>query len=94
MLAAATSIATKVTEETLTYLNQGQSYEIKLKKVGELSNFRGKILKVNMTSLFLFTRLYSLKFLILFLLRAVSLDPVFFNLSTLCTLNQSIVAKF
>ncbi|KAL0268367.1 UNVERIFIED_CONTAM: hypothetical protein PYX00_010340 [Menopon gallinae] len=45
VLAAATSIATKVTEETLTYLNQGQSYEIKLKKVGELSNFRGKILK-------------------------------------------------
>lgn len=46
VLAAATSIATKVNEETLTYLNQGQSYEIKLKKVGDLSNFRGKIMKV------------------------------------------------
>jgi hypothetical protein len=47
VLAAATSIATKVNEETLTYLNQGQSYEIKLKKLGELSAYRGKILKVS-----------------------------------------------
>lgn len=31
-LQAATSVATKVNEETMTYLNQGQSYEIKLKK--------------------------------------------------------------
>ena len=46
VLAAATSIATKLNEETLTYLNQGQSYEIKLKKLGDLSNYRGKILKV------------------------------------------------
>lgn len=45
MLAAATSIATKVNEESLTYLNQGQSYEIKLKKLGDLSAFRGTILK-------------------------------------------------
>ncbi|XP_063228647.1 transcription factor CP2-like protein 1 isoform X3 [Bacillus rossius redtenbacheri] len=45
VLAAATSIATKVNEATLTYLNQGQSYEIKLKKLGDLSLFRGKILK-------------------------------------------------
>ncbi|KAG5337966.1 UBIP1 protein, partial [Acromyrmex charruanus] len=45
VLAAATSIATKVNEETLTYLNQGQSYEIKLKKLGDLSAYRGKILK-------------------------------------------------
>ena len=45
VLAAATSIATKVTEETLTYLNQGQSYEIKLKKLGDLSNYRGRVLK-------------------------------------------------
>ncbi|RZF34091.1 hypothetical protein LSTR_LSTR011661 [Laodelphax striatellus] len=45
VLAAATSIATKVNEETQTYLNQGQSYEIKLKKLGDLSNYRGKILK-------------------------------------------------
>lgn len=48
VLAAATSIATKVNEETLTYLNQGQSYEIKLKKLGDLSAYRGKILKVLM----------------------------------------------
>jgi len=47
VLAAATSIATKVNEETLTYLNQGQSYEIKLKKLGDLSAYRGKILKVH-----------------------------------------------
>lgn len=46
VLAAATSIATKVNEETLTYLNQGQSYEIKLKKLGDLTEYRGKILKV------------------------------------------------
>lgn len=45
VLAAATSIATKNNEETLTYLNQGQSYEIKLKKLGDLSQYRGKILK-------------------------------------------------
>ncbi|XP_058793695.1 transcription factor CP2-like protein 1 isoform X2 [Phymastichus coffea] len=45
VLAAATSIATKVNEETLTYLNQGQSYEIKLKKLGDVSTFRGKLLK-------------------------------------------------
>ncbi|XP_011505745.1 PREDICTED: transcription factor CP2 [Ceratosolen solmsi marchali] len=45
VLAAATSIATKVNEETLTYLNQGQSYEIKLKKLGDLSTYRGKLLK-------------------------------------------------
>ncbi|XP_012054082.1 PREDICTED: transcription factor CP2-like protein 1, partial [Atta cephalotes] len=52
VLAAATSIATKVNEETLTYLNQGQSYEIKLKKLGDLSAYRGKILKGHSTFLF------------------------------------------
>jgi transcription factor CP2-like protein len=45
VLAAATSIATKSNEETMTYLNQGQSYEIKLKKLGDLSTCRGKIMK-------------------------------------------------
>ncbi|CAH1162937.1 unnamed protein product [Phaedon cochleariae] len=45
VLAAATSIATKRNEDTLTYLNQGQSYEIKLKKLGDLSFYRGKLLK-------------------------------------------------
>ncbi|XP_065167061.1 transcription factor CP2-like protein 1 isoform X2 [Atheta coriaria] len=45
VLAAATSIATKLNEDTLTYLNQGQSYEIKLKKLGDLSMYRGKLLR-------------------------------------------------
>ncbi|KRT86773.1 hypothetical protein AMK59_469, partial [Oryctes borbonicus] len=45
VLAAATSIATKINEDTLTYLNQGQSYEIKLKKLGDLSTYKGKLLK-------------------------------------------------
>ncbi|XP_024083807.1 transcription factor CP2 isoform X2 [Cimex lectularius] len=45
VLAAASSIATTVSEETLTYLNQRQPYEIKLKKLGDLSEYRGKILK-------------------------------------------------
>nr|CAG4648116.1 EOG090X0AJ3 [Moina brachiata]SVE93166.1 EOG090X0AJ3 [Moina brachiata] len=45
VLAAATSIATKVNEESLTYLNQGQPYEIKMKKLGDLSSFRGKLLR-------------------------------------------------
>ncbi|CAH0688375.1 unnamed protein product [Chilo suppressalis] len=45
VLAAATSIATKQNEETLTYLNQGQPYEIKLKKLGDLSHYKGKLLK-------------------------------------------------
>lgn len=49
VLAAATSIATKVNEESLTYLNQGQPYEIKMKKLGDLSNFRGKLLRVSRT---------------------------------------------
>ncbi|CAK8696132.1 unnamed protein product [Clavelina lepadiformis] len=36
MLCASTSPATKVYDETLTYLNQGQSYEIKLKKLRDI----------------------------------------------------------
>lgn len=51
VLAAATSIATKVNEESLTYLNQGQPYEIKMKKLGDLSSFRGKLLRVSPYSL-------------------------------------------
>lgn len=57
VLAAATSIATKVNEETLTYLNQGQSYEIKLKKLGDLSVYRRKILKV-----FYFTSFFTIHY--------------------------------
>ncbi|XP_054162550.1 transcription factor CP2-like [Oppia nitens] len=45
VLGAATSMAMKLHEETMTYLNQGQSYEIKLKKVGDLREIRGKMLK-------------------------------------------------
>lgn len=45
VLCAATSIAMKTNEETLTYLNQGQPYEIKLKKLGDLTHSRGKIFK-------------------------------------------------
>ncbi|XP_071156951.1 transcription factor CP2-like isoform X2 [Mytilus edulis] len=45
ILGAATSPAVKLNEETLTYLNQGQSYEVKMKKLGDLSDFQGKYLK-------------------------------------------------
>lgn len=45
ILGAATSPAVKVNEETLTYLNQGQSYEIKLKKLGDLSEYEGQYLR-------------------------------------------------
>ena len=38
ILTAPTSIATKKGEPSLTYINQGQSYELKLKKLGDLSN--------------------------------------------------------
>ena len=37
ILAAPTSIATKSGEPSLTYINQAQSYEIKIKKLGDLS---------------------------------------------------------
>ena len=37
ILAAPISAATKVTEDTMTYLNQGQAYEIKLKNVTDIS---------------------------------------------------------
>ncbi|XP_014678609.1 PREDICTED: alpha-globin transcription factor CP2-like [Priapulus caudatus] len=45
VLGAATSPATRMNEETLTYLNQGQSYEIKLKKLSDLGSMKGKQLK-------------------------------------------------
>ncbi|KAL1456988.1 hypothetical protein WDU94_001668 [Cyamophila willieti] len=50
VLGAATSIATKISEESLTYLNQGQSYEIKFKRIHQegLRHFpgvRGRILR-------------------------------------------------
>ena len=45
VLGAATSMATKLQEETMTYLNQGQPYEIKLKKLGDVTEMKGKKLK-------------------------------------------------
>ena len=41
ILAAATSNATKINEPSITYLNQGQAYELRLKKLGDLSPYRG-----------------------------------------------------
>ncbi|XP_054033328.1 alpha-globin transcription factor CP2 [Dryobates pubescens] len=48
VLCAATSPAVKLHEETLTYLNQGQSYEIRMldnRKLGELPELNGKLVK-------------------------------------------------
>ena len=41
ILAAATSNATKINEPSITYLNQGQAYELRLKKLGDLSPYQG-----------------------------------------------------
>jgi transcription factor CP2-like protein len=46
ILNAPTSIATKVNEPSITYLNQGQAYEVSLKKGGcDLSSQRKRLLK-------------------------------------------------
>ncbi|XP_043537978.1 transcription factor CP2 isoform X1 [Chiloscyllium punctatum] len=48
VLCAATSPAVKLHDETLTYLNQGQSYEIRMldnRKIGELPEINGKYVK-------------------------------------------------
>ncbi|KAB0392680.1 hypothetical protein E2I00_019296, partial [Balaenoptera physalus] len=48
VLCAATSPAVKPHDETLTYLNQGQSYEIRMlnnRKLGELPEMNGKLVK-------------------------------------------------
>uniref|UniRef100_A0A8C7WQM3 Transcription factor CP2 n=1 Tax=Oryzias sinensis TaxID=183150 RepID=A0A8C7WQM3_9TELE len=48
VLCAATSPAIKLHDETLTYLNQGQSYEIRMldnRKIGELPEITGKMVK-------------------------------------------------
>ncbi|XP_026516497.1 alpha-globin transcription factor CP2 isoform X2 [Terrapene carolina triunguis] len=48
VLCAATSPAVKLHDETLTYLNQGQSYEIRMldnRKIGELPEINGKLVK-------------------------------------------------
>ncbi|CAG5891650.1 unnamed protein product [Menidia menidia] len=49
VLCAATSPAVKLHEETLTYLNQGQSYEVRLldnRRAGELAELTNKMVKV------------------------------------------------
>ncbi|XP_076865041.1 upstream-binding protein 1 isoform X1 [Brachyhypopomus gauderio] len=49
VLCAATSPAVKLQEETLTYLNQGQSYEVRLldnRKMGEMPELNNKTVKV------------------------------------------------
>merc|ERR1719193_2688921 len=38
ILTAPTSIATKVGEPSLTYINQGQNYQVKIKKLGDISS--------------------------------------------------------
>lgn len=45
ILAAATCLGTKIGAETLTYLNQGQPYEIRLMKMHGISEMKGKLLK-------------------------------------------------
>uniref|UniRef100_A0A8C6B3Z1 Grh/CP2 DB domain-containing protein n=1 Tax=Monodon monoceros TaxID=40151 RepID=A0A8C6B3Z1_MONMO len=48
VLCAVTSPAVKLHDETLTYLNQGQSYEIRIldkRKLGELPEINGKLVK-------------------------------------------------
>ncbi|XP_065838625.1 transcription factor CP2-like isoform X2 [Oscarella lobularis] len=45
LLCAATSPATRVTEETLTNLNRGQAYELKMKGVGNVQHLEGQIFK-------------------------------------------------
>ena len=42
ILAASTSTATKLNEPSITYLNQGQAYELRMKKLGDLSSYRSK----------------------------------------------------
>ncbi|XP_071038879.1 transcription factor CP2 isoform X1 [Parasteatoda tepidariorum] len=44
-LSAATALGTRTGEEALTYLNQGQSYEIRLKKLRGIADMKGKLLK-------------------------------------------------
>lgn len=43
---APTSAAMKLGDEPLTYLNQGQSYEIKFKKLGDFPPYMGRCYKV------------------------------------------------
>ncbi len=45
ILAASTSLATKTGDPTITYLNQGQAYELRLKKLGDLSPYRRRQLR-------------------------------------------------
>ena len=63
MLCAPTSPATKVFEETLTYLNQGQPYEIKLKKLRDIADVvPSKLVKSQIRVLFHDRRLQYTEF--------------------------------
>ena len=49
ILAAPTSIVTKTGEPSLTYINQGQSYEMKIKKLGDISgHYKKKWLRTSL----------------------------------------------
>ncbi|KAF4791818.1 alpha-globin transcription factor CP2-like protein [Turdus rufiventris] len=53
VMCAATSPAVKLYDETLTYLNQGQSYEIRMldnRKAGDIPEINGKLVKVHCIS--------------------------------------------
>ncbi|XP_045435311.1 upstream-binding protein 1 isoform X5 [Pipistrellus kuhlii] len=53
VMCAATSPAVKLHDETLTYLNQGQSYEIRMldnRKMGDMPEITGKLVKVHCIS--------------------------------------------
>ncbi|EMP38189.1 Upstream-binding protein 1 [Chelonia mydas] len=53
VMCAATSPAVKLHDETLTYLNQGQSYEIRMlenRKIGDMPETSGKLVKVHCIS--------------------------------------------
>ncbi|XP_053118477.1 upstream-binding protein 1 isoform X6 [Hemicordylus capensis] len=55
VMCAATSPAVKLHDETLTYLNQGQSYEIRLldnRKMGDMPEISGKLVKSNIRVVF------------------------------------------
>jgi hypothetical protein len=45
VLGAATACGVKIGAMTMTYLNQGQSYELRLKKISHIPNYEGENLK-------------------------------------------------
>uniref|UniRef100_A0A8B9CIY7 Upstream-binding protein 1 n=2 Tax=Anser TaxID=8842 RepID=A0A8B9CIY7_9AVES len=64
VMCAATSPAVKLYDETLTYLNQGQSYEIRMldnRKAGDIPEINGKLVKVRTCISSIFLEYYHLK---------------------------------